>query len=68
MVIFYFFIMIVSGVDVCVCFCFLLIGLLYVGMVCMVLYNWVYVCYNGGKMVFCIEDIDVVCDSEESFC
>lgn len=49
---------------VCVCFVFSLMGFFYIGSVCMVFFNWLYVCYMGGMFVLCIEDMDKECNLE----
>lgn len=44
------------------CYVLSLIGYLYIGNVCMVLFNYLFVCYLDGKFIICIEDIDVKCN------
>lgn len=44
--------------KVCVCYVLSLIGYLYIGNVRIVLFNYLFVCYNDGEFIICIEDID----------
>lgn len=50
------------------CYVLSLIGLLYIGNVCIVFFNYFYVCYYGGDFVICIEDIDWKCYVEDGEC
>lgn len=50
--------LLVSDGMVCVWFVLLLMGFLYVGGVCMVLFNYLYAKKMGGKFVFRVEDTD----------
>lgn len=46
---------------VCVCIVFSFIGNFYIGIVCIVVFNWLFVCYIGGIFILWVEDMDLEC-------